>query len=499
MQSHETSDDNCNQSQILQQRTGTQQFETAATRSKNNSDDCIYTYEARGNAMDFMLGSHGDAADHDHDNLHSHNNDHDESKDDLKAIANDYNPNGYDFGVLSGIGSARRDADIYNGGHYASMSSRYPTVNANDSDSVISDATNMDLATKVRQMEAQVRVLRQHLKEEQETDAEFAKLKAQQSTNINICRNISISKSTGIHSDYSVRNESLQRDLLTSASIRTISDNYDRTAQNDSSGRSTCYGDEQFPLRRTVFVYGIPPQDDPKALEFLHDMLKPFGQITKIQFDDGDDSIDRKMGQRFLSKPRVYKLTVPRNAIGNGVYVDSRVGRRQLEEKQDETNMNGCDTNDHDNKMNEYSMESTRIEMNFYTKSECADAQLIQCHRCPRSKRLNINEGFYGSKDNSLIYCIQCAAVKAERQLGESYKIKDISKKNVFLGKPANTNGENMRTALVVFESQKHASRCSYVRTRIAYRGAFAAFFHHYSKVKKDIISELVLSQKPSI
>ena len=43
------------------------------------------------------------------------------------------------------------------------------------------------------------------------------------------------------------------------------------------------------------------------------------------------------------------------------------------------------------------------------------------------------------------------------------------------------------KTALVVFASQRQASKCAYVRTRIAFEGAFATHFHHYSKVKKEI------------
>merc|ERR1712048_685661 len=47
---------------------------------------------------------------------------------------------------------------------------------------------------------------------------------------------------------------------------------------------------------------------------------------------------------------------------------------------------------------------------------------------------------------------------------------------------------DTRKTALVVFASQRQASKCAYVRTRIAYKGSFATHFHHYSKVKKEIV-----------
>merc|ERR1719464_2180599 len=53
--------------------------------------------------------------------------------------------------------------------------------------------------------------------------------------------------------------------------------------------------------------------------------------------------------------------------------------------------------------------------------------------------------------------------------------------------KPPRKELETRRTALVVFASQRQASKCAYVRTRIAWKGAFATHFHHYSKVKKEI------------
>eukprot|EP00486_Rosalina_sp_Unknown_P012775 CAMPEP_0201596668 /NCGR_PEP_ID=MMETSP0190_2-20130828/193308_1 /ASSEMBLY_ACC=CAM_ASM_000263 /TAXON_ID=37353 /ORGANISM="Rosalina sp." /LENGTH=319 /DNA_ID=CAMNT_0048057161 /DNA_START=1041 /DNA_END=1996 /DNA_ORIENTATION=- len=43
------------------------------------------------------------------------------------------------------------------------------------------------------------------------------------------------------------------------------------------------------------------------------------------------------------------------------------------------------------------------------------------------------------------------------------------------------------KTALAVFTSQRQASKCVYVRSRIAFDGCFTTHYHHYSKLKKEI------------
>merc|ERR1712130_398836 len=65
--------------------------------------------------------------------------------------------------------------------------------------------------------------------------------------------------------------------------------------------------EKEFPFRRTVFLFGIPSGNESE--NFLREMLAPFGTVSKIQFDQsGADGIDRKIGKRFLGKPRVYTL-----------------------------------------------------------------------------------------------------------------------------------------------------------------------------------------------
>merc|ERR1712154_400487 len=85
-----------------------------------------------------------------------------------------------------------------------------------------------------------------------------------------------------------------------------------------------------------------------------------------------------------------------------------------------------------------------------------------------------------------------CAAQLAEDQLNVYYKERNIVSlkhyaRERWLGIPP-TDMDKRKTALVVFASQRQASKCAYVRTRVAYKGAFATHFHHYSKVKKEIV-----------
>ena len=226
--------------------------------------------------------------------------------------------------------------------------------------------------------------------------------------------------------------------------------------------------EKEFPFRRTVFIFGIPMDD---SRSFLHEMLSPFGSVSKIQFDHGPDGIDRKIGIKFLNKPRVYTL----------YYYDPNKYQTQMMN----TKINGL-SSDHNTNHNM----NDREEMIFKTTYNLNNNDMIKCHKCGKDK--NVSEGFYTTKQYKIIYCAQCAAQLAEDQLNVYYKERNIIKyqhnpKHKWLGLPPNDINKR-KTALVVFASQRQASKCAYVRTRIAYKGSFATHFHHYSKVKKEIV-----------
>merc|ERR1719356_2269552 len=116
--------------------------------------------------------------------------------------------------------------------------------------------------------------------------------------------------------------------------------------------------------------------------------------------------------------------------------------------------------------------------------------EAIKCHKCGKDKA--VSEGFYTTQEWKVIYCAQCAAQLAEDQLNNYWKESRITNlrhygRDRWLGIPPK-DVETRKTALVVFASQRQASKCAYVRTRIAYKGSFATHFHHYSKVKKEIV-----------
>eukprot|EP01083_Nonionella_stella_P224924 800191_1 len=224
--------------------------------------------------------------------------------------------------------------------------------------------------------------------------------------------------------------------------------------------------EKEFPFRRTVFIFGIPMDG---SESFLFEMLKPFGTVSKIQFDHSPDGIDRKIGIRFLNKPRVYTL----------YYYDP--------------NNNNNNNNNNFNNDDEMLMSPNREQMIFKTTYDIStdeNINTIKCHKCGKDK--SVSEGFYTTKQWKVIYCAQCAAQLAEDQLNVYYKERNIPQyqhnpRHKWLGLPPN-DMQKRKTALVVFASQRQASKCAYVRTRIAYKGAFATHFHHYSKVKKEIV-----------
>eukprot|EP01083_Nonionella_stella_P224923 800189_1 len=223
--------------------------------------------------------------------------------------------------------------------------------------------------------------------------------------------------------------------------------------------------EKEFPFRRTVFIFGIPMDG---SESFLFEMLKPFGTVSKIQFDHSPDGIDRKIGIKFLNKPRVYTLYY----YDNTNIIDNSPGpnRREMifKTSYDIGSGGGSGTKD--------------------VKKEVIT--MIKCHKCGKDK--SVSEGFYTTSQWSVIYCAQCAAQLAEDQLNIYYKERNITQfqhypRHKWLGIPP-SDISNRKTALVVFASQRQASKCAYVRTRIAYKGAFATHFHHYSKVKKEIV-----------
>lgn len=199
---------------------------------------------------------------------------------------------------------------------------------------------------------------------------------------------------------------------------------------------------QEFPFRRTVFVYGLPSiADEP----YIRNMCSSFGQIKKIKFDAGPDTLDRHIGRRLLNKPRVKKI---------------------------------------------YSTCSMHLELK-YTVKHPQNYSVFKCSWCNR--QFHTAQGFYHDNLFRMLVCLQCAAKRAESQLGEfndhrSRGIPTLSSE--LLGDDAKRYGlTDYRTALVVFESQRQASKCVYVRSRLGYEACFATHFHHYSKLKKEQVS----------
>jgi len=208
---------------------------------------------------------------------------------------------------------------------------------------------------------------------------------------------------------------------------------------------------QQFPFRRTVFVYGIPPL---KNGDWIKQHFECFGVIDKIKFDAGPVSAARKVGFRLLQKEpdRVTRLHVRDSKHTEFIF------------KQE-----------HNNNLPSYI-----------------------CLECQRLKKFS--EGYYVStsvdQHNNMPYmfCIQCAAKKAEENL------------QFFKGRGTNLYGNvqhvkslfgidlrdlmelsQFRTCLIVFESQRQASKCVYVRSRLGIEGCFATHFHNYTRHKREI------------
>merc|ERR1719356_2415891 len=121
-------------------------------------------------------------------------------------------------------------------------------------------------------------------------------------------------------------------------------------------------------------------------------------------------------------------------------------------------------------------------------------SETYDCYWC--QKRKPCADGYYHpqravGQSPSYRVCLQCAAAKSEEQSAKYDNRRELLKddkrlRELLLGLPPRPSS-SCKTALCVFASQRQASKCVYVRSRLAYDGAFATHFHHYSKLKKEI------------
>jgi len=209
---------------------------------------------------------------------------------------------------------------------------------------------------------------------------------------------------------------------------------------------------QEFPFRRTVFVYGIPPEHA-QSDRWIKENFSCFGTITKVKFDSGKHSLPRKVGARLLSKEQ------------------TRVVKLRLRDQ-------------------------AHTEYKFCNKSVVGDK--YYCHECNKMK--NCKDGFYISDRlmnqnfGGPVFCVQCAAKKAENNL-KYFQTRAHGQyrdeiKDLFGIDPQEHGDEmlmNFRTCLVVFESQRQASKCVYVRSRLGIDGCFATHFHNYTRHKREI------------
>jgi len=194
--------------------------------------------------------------------------------------------------------------------------------------------------------------------------------------------------------------------------------------------------EKQFPFRRTVFVFGLPMACDEK---YVTEMLSPFGKLSKVLFDHGPDTLDRLVAQKMFEETRVYKY-------------------RDL---------------------------SSKISYQYQQEIMVGGSSDFTCRKCNKVKPCD--EGFYESNSYELLVCLQCAAAAAET-IAEKCKNTACNPRMIELmcGKSPRDTAKT-KTALAVFTSQRQASKCVYVRSRIAFDGTFCTHYHHYSKLKKDI------------
>jgi len=214
----------------------------------------------------------------------------------------------------------------------------------------------------------------------------------------------------------------------------------------------------EFPFRRTVFVYGIPLEHENE--HWVRQNFECFGKIVKVKFDSGQHTLPRKVGARLLSKE------------------SSRVVRLHMRNQE-------------------------HTEFIFRNDAINKDVKTYMCHECNKLK--DCDGGYYVSAamhnlshriDSGSIFCVQCAAKQAEsnlkyfnsrprEQYGDPKQLEELLGIDMQLFD--NRSLSSFRTCLIVFESQRQASKCVYVRSRLGIEGCFATHFHNYTRHKREV------------
>jgi hypothetical protein len=220
--------------------------------------------------------------------------------------------------------------------------------------------------------------------------------------------------------------------------------------------------EKAWPLRQTIFVIGLPNDLD-LANRLLTEMLRPFGEIKRCRFDDGPESADARYGARLLrTKARVHDLRSQSSSKGGYIHMHQPPMRWV-------TSMS-----DIDHKLDRSYGMTPLID---FGKSRA------MCVLCSRTKEFA--EGVYVSDDVQEIWCRKCAKEQADRQLEtwRQYSPKDQivpHLRSALLG-----DGPCVRfprTALVVFNTQRQATNCTMLRSRIAWHGISVVKFVDYMK-----------------
>jgi len=235
------------------------------------------------------------------------------------------------------------------------------------------------------------------------------------------------------------------------------------TVEKDNKGKVTHVGRssfqppriQEFPFRRTVFVYGV--HRDNANEQWIRNQFDCFGVIQKVKFDNGPHSTPRKVGVRLLQKE------------------PSRITHLIIQNKH-----------------------HTRLQFK-QGNMEQVNLPQFRCHSCERLK--TYKEGYYFSSDHQgpqTLYCIQCAARKAEENLKQYTSLN--SQNGIEVGdmfgvdtEKDNFQFEEFHTCLIVYESQRQASKCVFVRSRLGIEGCFATHFHNYTRNKKEICQGIAI------
>ena len=117
-----------------------------------------------------------------------------------------------------------------------------------------------------------------------------------------------------------------------------------------------------------------------------------------------------------------------------------------------------------------------------------------------------VSQVLFKESDDQVVYTLKQGMTTFEHRFNNNnnketcvgLNLTNDEMKERYIGKPKRNNRQESKTCVAVFSSQRQASKCVYVGSRIAHQDCFWTHYHRYSEIKKSILLKMkCIIEKP--